>query len=477
MVSFRIFNRDFLVFLYLKYFKKSLFLIDKQLIDKVNEMREKMEIIEATAEYLVDNMTGLTGSAYGVVKPTDLAELVDALTFAKAQQIGVIVIGANTGLSGATLPEHDELLIDLSGWNKILDLDEATGSLTVEAGVTLNQIYDYVEARGYFYPPDPGAKQATIGGNISTNAGGMRAVKYGVTRDFVKALQVVLIDGTVLELGSINQKDSTNYDLKDLIIGSEGTLAIITRATLKVIAQPQVSQSILISFDNLDLAIENVAAILKTGVRPASVEFFEREGLKYAEIYSNQQLFIEDGEAFILLTLDGNLEQVGQEKVLVKNILKNSRTQVDLSEQQAKIAWQLRDNLAAGVQAQTIAEPVDIVVPTSKITETVKYLKAIAEAEKLEIVTFGHAGDGNIHALILKKSLSDQLWQKSLSNYLEKMYHYVNQVGGLASAEHGIGTLKRPYFIKHLDPNLYSLYQKIKFAFDPEGRLNAGKKI
>ncbi|MBS7576805.1 MULTISPECIES: FAD-binding oxidoreductase [unclassified Enterococcus] len=436
-----------------------------------------MEIIEATSDYLVDNMTGLTGSAYGVVKPLSMEELVEALRFAEAQKIGVIVIGANTGLSGATLPENGELLIDLSGWNKIIALDEATGSLTVEAGVTLNQIYDYVEAKGYFYPPDPGAKQATIGGNISTNAGGMRAVKYGVTRDYVKALQVVLIDGTILELGSINQKDSTNYDLKDLIIGSEGTLAIITKATLKVIARPQVSQSILISFDNLDLAIENVAAILKSGVRPASVEFFEREGLKYSEIYSAQQLFIEDGAAFILLTIDGNLEQVEREKEKISSVVNSFREQIELDEAQTIIAWQLRDNLAAGVQAETIAEPVDIVVPTSKITETVKYLKALAKETSLEIVTFGHAGDGNIHALILKKQLSAQLWEASLTNYLEKMYQFVNQIGGLASAEHGIGTLKRPYFIKHLDPNLYALYQRIKFAFDPEGRLNAGKKI
>lgn len=436
-----------------------------------------MKIIEASSEYLIDQMTGIKGSAHGVVKPENLDELIKALEYATDKQLSVIVIGANTGLSGATVPQNGELLIDLSGWQKIIDFDESTLSLTVEAGVTLNQIYDFVESKGYFYPPDPGAKEATIAGNIATNAGGMRAVKYGVTRDYVKALQVVLIDGTVLELGSINQKDSTNYDLKDLLIGSEGTLGIITQATLKVVAKPEAKISILASFATLALAIENVDAILKSGIHPASVEFFEGGGLKYSEKFSELMLPIDYAPAYLLLTLDGLSEIVEKEQKAILKVINNAECVKILNRDESTISWQLRDNLAAGVQDVTIAEPIDIVVPTNRIIDAVGYLNLLGKEFALDVVTFGHAGDGNIHALILKGNLSDEFWNDKLAQYLEKMYQFIAEIGGLASAEHGIGLLKRSYFLKHLDTNLHEMYKRIKVAFDPENRLNPGKKI
>ncbi|MDR1568028.1 MAG: FAD-binding oxidoreductase [Streptococcaceae bacterium] len=436
-----------------------------------------MKIFPAEMHYLIDKMTGLAGEAFGVIKPKDTSELVEALKYAKEHQLNIIVVGANTGLSGGTLPRKRDLIIDLSGWKTILDFDEATRTLSVEAGVTLNQIYDFVEQKGYFYPPDPGAKDATIGGNIATNAGGMRAVKYGVTRDYVKALEVVLIDGTIVTLGSLNQKDSSNYDLKDLLIGSEGTLGIITKAWLKVVEKPAESSSLIASFSEITTAINSVSRILNAGVLPASIEFFENNGLKFAEEYNQRTLSIPDDAAYLLLTLDGDKEDILQAAGAVEEVLSNATSLSRLSSAEATAAWRLRDDIAAAVQAKTIAEPVDIVVPISQISQTLAFLKQKASELKLEIVTFGHAGDGNIHALILRGALSDVHWEQLIVQYLDEMYQFINQIGGLASAEHGIGLMKRPYYLKYLDDNLHQLYQRIKVAFDPEGRLNPGKKI
>ncbi|GAX46618.1 FAD-binding oxidoreductase [Pseudolactococcus reticulitermitis] len=430
--------------------------------------------MEISENYLTNRVTGEIGQATAIYFPRSQADVVAIVQAVRKKQQKLITIGGQTGLSGATFPDDNQVLMSLEKMHQIINLDVETMTLTVEAGVTIAEISEFLAATPYFYAPDPGSKEASIGGNAATNAGGMRAVKYGVTRDNIRAMRVILADGRELKVGSINRKDSSGYDLKDIFIGSEGTLGVITELDLKIQPKPKFSRDILLGFESLTQLSPKVFEILASGLVPAALEFFERDSMAYSE--RALQLAFPDisGQAFLLMTLDGNaVEQLETELTYLASLSDASLILTDAQTRDA--VWQLRGAIVSSVELESIQEPLDVVVPVNKIAPTIIALKQMAIDEGLSAIFFGHAGDGNIHANIIKNDLTDEAWAEKLERYLDKLYAYVAEVGGKPSAEHGIGLLKKTYFQKYIGTSELVAMKALKRAFDPENILNPGK--
>lgn len=430
--------------------------------------------MEISENYLTNRVTGEIGQATAIYFPTSQDDVVELMQAVRKNHQKLITIGGHTGLSGATFPDNNQVLMSLEKMNRILKLDTETMTLTVEAGVTIAEISEFLAETPYFYAPDPGSKEASIGGNAATNAGGMRAVKYGVTRDNIRAMRVILADSRELQVGSINRKDSSGYDLKDIFIGSEGTLGVITELDLKIQPKPKFSRDILLGFESLTQLSPKVFEILASGLVPATLEFFERDSMSYSERALKLDFPDLSGQAFLLITLDGNAEQQLENELDYLASLSDEAL-ILKDEQTRNAVWQLRGAIVSSVELESIQEPLDVVVPVNKIAPTIVALKQMAIAANLSAIFFGHAGDGNIHANIIKNDLTDEEWTEKLEAYLDELYAYVAKVGGKPSAEHGIGLLKKPYFQKYIGTSELVAMKAIKRAFDPENILNPGK--
>ncbi|WP_213016805.1 FAD-binding oxidoreductase [Desemzia sp. RIT 804] len=455
-----------------------------------NELIELKKIISDTDrlfvgkaisdDYIYDEYAGETGSIYAVALPVTKDEIVQLVKFANKVDIPLIARGAGTGLSGATAPVKGELVIDVHLMNKIIELDEETLTLTVEPGVLLGEIQEFIEKKGFFYPPDPGSKHSSIGGNVATNAGGMRAVKYGVTRDYVKELDVVLATGEEMTLGSLNIKSSSGYDLKDLFIGSEGTLGITTLIKLKVIPLPKASLSAIVSFSTLQDATNAVLDILKHGIDPTALEFFEKDGIAISEKQNNLPFPVQNGQAFLLLTLDGDSsESIERRMSLLEETVKNHQLVelLPLTDPAAeKTAWFLRDTLLTAVVNYTEQVTLDEVVPINQLATLYQYTKELEAESGLSMISFGHAGDGNLHTCVARGEIEDQTeWETKRDDVLHKLYAKIGELGGLPSAEHGIGVIKKTYFEAMTASINIDMMRKVKAVFDPDNRLNPTK--
>ena len=430
--------------------------------------------MEISENYLTNRVTGEIGQATAIYFPTSQEDVVELMQAVRKNHQKLITIGGHTGLSGATFPDNNQVLMSLEKMNRIIKLDTETMTLTVEAGVTIAEISEFLAETPYFYAPDPGSKAASIGGNAATNAGGMRAVKYGVTRDNIRAMRVILADSRKLRVGSINRKDSSGYDLKDIFIGSEGTLGVITELDLKIQPKPKFSRDILLGFESLMQLSPKVFEILASGLVPATLEFFERDSMAYSERALQLNFPDLSGQAFLLITLDGNAEQQLENEL--DYLASLSDEALILKDEQTRHAvWQLRGAIVSSVELESIQEPLDVVVPVNQIAPTIIALKQMAIAANLSAIFFGHAGDGNIHSNIIKNDLTDEEWMEKLEAYLDELYAYVAKVGGKPSAEHGIGLLKKPYFQKYIGTSELVAMKAIKRAFDPENILNPGK--
>lgn len=438
-----------------------------------------MEILTTVPEkFLFDDFTKKSGEADLIAFAESTEDIISFITKAKNDNKPIITVGANTGASGATLPLGGEYLLSLEKMNNIIGLDEETMTLTVEAGTTLHQVREFLGNTPYFYAPDPGSKDATLGGNAATNAGGMRAIKYGVTRDNIRGLEVALTNGEIIHVGGLNNKNSSGYDFKDLFIGSEGTLAIITKLQLKILPKPLFERDLLIGFAKLEDLAPVIFTILRSGITPAALEFFDNETMTYSENYTGIKMPVTKGEAFILLTVDGmDNDSLDVEIQQLANLAEQSGA-IDLrvlNIEEKEITWNLRDNMIKGIASITQIEPFDIVVPVNKITDTIIIAKAKALELGLDATFFGHAGDGNIHATVLRGALSDEQWAQTIALYDDIIYGTVASNGGLPSAEHGIGTIKKKYLKNTIEPAHLALMKQIKHTLDPDNILNPGK--
>ncbi len=431
-------------------------------------------------EYSHDELSSERAYPDLVVRVVSAEEVSKVMAYASSHHIAVTPRGAGTGLVGAAVAVEHGIMIDLTLMNHILELDEDNLTLTVEPGVLLMEIAAYVEERGFLYPPDPGEKSATIGGNISTNAGGMRAVKYGVTRDYVRALEVVLADGTILHLGGKVVKNSSGYDLKDMIIGSEGTLAVVTKAVLKLMPLPRKRVSLLIPFPTLAQAIGTVPRIIRSKAIPTAIEFMERDVILDAEQYLGRKFPDNQADAYLLLQFDGNtMEEIASYYDDTAQICLEQGA-IDIliadTEERNEPVWKSRGAFLEAIKSSTSAmDEVDVVVPRNRVHEFVEFAHALPKEIGARIKLFGHAGDGNLHVYVLRDKLSDEEWQKVLDLAMEKMYAKARALDGQVSGEHGIGLAKRSYLKQSLPPEQIALMQRVKKAFDPQGILNPHK--
>ena len=431
-------------------------------------------------DYAHDELGGIEKMPEVLVRVVSTEQVSAIMKYAYERTIPVTVRGSGTGLVGSAVAVEGGILLETTKMNKILNLDKDNLTVTVQPGVLLMELAAFAEENDFLYPPDPGEKSATIGGNISTNAGGMRAVKYGVTRDYVRSLTVVMPNGEVLTLGAAVAKNSSGYSLKDLVIGSEGTLCIITEAVLKLVPLPKVSISLLVPFKDMASAIEAVPKIILSKVIPTAIEYMSRDTILFSEDYLGKKFPDTKNDAYILFTFDGNTdEQIDADLKAVADLcleLGAIDAYIVDTEERKKSVWSARGAFLEAIKASTTEmDECDVVVPVNKIDEFIKFTHSLAKENNVRIPSFGHAGDGNLHIYICKDSLSEEEWQKTLNLCFDSMYQKAEELGGLVSGEHGIGYAKKEYLKKQYGETPIALMQGIKKVFDDKNILNPNK--
>lgn len=437
---------------------------------------------EITEDYCHDELGGAYGKPDIIVFVKSTEEVSAIMKYAYANNIPVVVRGSGTGLVGAAVALYNGIMICTTMMNNILELDEKNLTLTVEPGVLLLEINKYLEDKNLLYPPDPGEKSATIAGNISTNAGGMRAVKYGVTRDYVRELTLVLPNGEITKVGGKTVKDCSGYDLKGLICGSEGTLAIVTEAVLKLVPKPMHSISLLVPFDTLEGAIESVPRIIASRAIPTAIEFMERETILFAEEYNGKKFPDTSYPAYILMTFDGSTKAgVLADYEYVADLVLNELGAKDVfivdTDERNEMVWTARGVFLEAIKGSTTEmDECDVVVPRDKVAAFIKYTYEVSEKYGVRMPSFGHAGDGNLHIYICKDELTDEAFKKVLDDVFNDLYNKAEEFGGKVSGEHGIGYAKREYLVRTLGVK-HEIMKGIKKVFDEKNILNPDKVI
>ena len=399
--------------------------------------------------------------------------------------IPVTTRGAGTGLAGGCTPICGGVVICTMRMNKILSYDLENFAVTVQPGVLLQQLADDALQHGCMYPPDPGEKMATLGGNVSTNAGGMRAVKYGCTRDYVRSLTVVLPTGEITHFGSTVSKTSSGYSLTNLMVGSEGTLGIITEMTLKLIPAPKATISLMAPFEDLDACISTVPKVFMNHFKPQALEFFEKEILISSEEYLGKQVFprqIEgtDVGAYLLMTFDGDSDDELDPIVerAAEMLLEEGALDVLVADTAPKLkdTWAARSSFLEGIEEQTkLLDECDVVVPVNKIADYVRYVNETGDKFDFTVKYFGHAGDGYLHIYTCSNDMELDEFKKQVDMFMSAIYKKAMELGGQISGEHGIGMGKVKYLAEAVGPVNMQLMQGIKKVFDPKMILNPGK--
>ncbi len=414
-----------------------------------------------------------------MLEPDSAETIAEIMRYAHNKGIPVTTRGSGTGLCGGCVALHGGILLSTARLNRVLEIDSNNLTATVESGVILMDFQEMTQKMGFLYAPDPGEKSATIGGNVATNAGGMRAVKYGVTRDHVMGMEVVLPTGELVWLGGKVAKNSSGYSLLNLMIGSEGTLGIITKVIVKLLPLPSRVLTLLVPFPSLEQAIGAVPEIIRSQLMPQAIEFMERDVILSAEKFLGLTFPHKTAPAYLLLRFDGHssaeLETqyeaagdvclgVGAIDVLIANTI----------ERQEGI-WNARGAFLEALKAESPMDEVDIVVPRDEIANFIAYTKELEAEFGVRIRSFGHAGDGNMHVYILQDDLEKTVWKEKMDTVMDLMYKRGKELGGQVSGEHGIGISKKQYLIEDLGDTLIHLQKQIKQAFDPKNILNPGK--
>ncbi len=414
-----------------------------------------------------------------VVKPEDTESVAKILTLASKNKIPVTPRGAGTGLSGGCIPIYGGILLSLEKMNRIIEIDGENFTAVAEPGVSLADLCGEVESRGLYYPLYPGEMTATIGGNVATNAGGMNAVKYGVTRNNVLGLEAVLPSGEIIKTGGEYVKSSTGYDLTQLIAGSEGTLGIITRVILKLTTRPAKREVLFAPFGSLQDAIDTVPEILRLKMVPTGLEFMERRIIEIVEDYLEKEIPYPRFDAFLMLIMDGDSEdEIHDYFAEVEEICRRHGAEEALapgSERAKRRLLDAREKFYHAIKRYAPMDLIDAVVPRREIPAFVRQVKEISAKHGVPVIVYGHAGDGNVHLHPLCVDMSREEWDKKLPLVLEDIYTAGVSLGGAISGEHGIGIDKKPYLPIQVDRPLLELMKKIKQAFDPDNILNPGK--
>jgi glycolate oxidase len=437
---------------------------------------------EQRSAYGHDETEDLNHPPEVVVRPRNTAEVSAVVRLCAAHHIPITPIGGRTGLSGGALAVHGGVGLALDRMDRILDIDERNLQVTVEPGVITQVLQDAVAAKGLYYAPDPSSKgSCTIGGNLAENAGGPRAVKYGVTRDFVLNLEVVLPNGEVIWTGANTLKNATGYDLTRLMVGSEGTLGIITRAVLKLVPLPKHTQLMLVPFSDAVKACEAVSAVFRAGITPSAMEFMERDAIGWTMRFTDglpTQLSTGPA-AYLLIEVDGDhLEVLMQECETILGVVEAHGAGEVLfasSSSEKDALWRLRRSVPVSVKAHSVYKEEDTVVPRFELPKLLQGVKEIGARHGFSSVCYGHAGDGNLHVNIIKGDLSDHYWEHELTHAIREIFQLTVSLGGTLSGEHGIGLVQREYMDIAFNPAQLAVMRAIKDAIDPLGIMNPGK--
>ncbi|MDO3378604.1 FAD-binding oxidoreductase [Geoalkalibacter halelectricus] len=446
----------------------------KEKLGDANVLHEKEDLL--TLGY--DSTPGVHHLPEVVVYPTSSEQVVAAMEIAEREGLPLTPRGSGTGLSGGSVPVKGGMVLCLTRMNRILEIDEENLTATAEAGVITLDLFNAVAAKGLFYPPDPGSQKiSTLGGNVAENAGGLRGLKYGVTRDYVMALKGVLADRSLIATGGKSVKDVAGYGFKDLLVGSEGTLGIITEITVKLIPPPQDKRTILAYFDDVRTAGEAVSRIIAAKIIPSTMEIMDRAVINCVEDYVKIGL-PRQMAALLLIEVDGHPAPVAEEAAGVRKILEEVKAaEIHVArdaEHAAGLAAARRTALSALARVSPTTLLEDATVPRSRLAETFGEIERLREKYQLKVGTFGHAGDGNLHPTVLCDERDHDEMARAHAFYNE-LYEQVLAWGGTVSGEHGIGLAKKEYLARQIGPGGVQVMKRIKQTFDPQGLLNPGK--
>jgi len=455
--------------------------VDSALLEKLRLALDGARVLTSPEDLLVygfDGTAALKAQPGAVVMAQSTAEVAACVKLARQASVPVVTRGSGTGLSGGSVPIPGCLVIALVRMDQILEIDEANLTLKAQAGVITKDIDDAASRVGLFYPPDPGSmKISTIGGNVAENSGGLRGLKYGVTRDYVMGLEVVLPTGEIIWLGNKCVKDVAGYSMKDLFIGSEGTLGIITTVLLKLLPKPKSRRTMLALYDSMEAAAETISAIIAAKIIPCTLEFLDKMTIGCVEDFAKIGLPT-NVEAVVLMETDGHPAAVEEEANLMMDLArKHGAREVKMAADEAegaRLASARRSAFSAlaRVKPTTILE--DVTVPRSTLAGMVKFINAVAAKHQLMIGTFGHMGDGNLHPTFLTDERNtEEMHRVELA--LDEIVEETLRLGGTVTGEHGVGLAKKQFLRRQLGEGSYALMRTVKQALDPMGLLNPGK--
>lgn len=457
---------------------------DRKIVDKLISICGENQVFTESDDkepYSRDETLNQKFAPAAVVKPADTTQVSEIMRLASRENIPVTPRGAGTGLSGGALPVRGGILLSLERMNRILEIDEANLTVTAQPAVITGQLQQAVEEKGLFYPPDPASLEScSIGGNVAENAGGPRAFKYGVTRHYLIGMELVWPDSSISRLGGKTIKNVTGYDLMQLLCGSEGTLGIVTETTLRLLPKPKLRVDLLLPFHSIEAAVEASTAVLREGIVPAAMEFMERKAVLASEAFLEKRSPFREAEAHLLIQLDGNdREQLRREYESIGEVAsKHEAMDVLVAEDRPTQdrLWKIRRALSEALtQRSPVREREDVVVPRAAIPDLFRAMAGIQKKHGVEIVSFGHIGDGNIHVNILRESMDQQTWEETLPGMLDDLFAAVLKLGGTISGEHGIGWVKKRFLPKAVDPAALEVMRALKRTVDPNGILNPGK--
>ncbi len=436
---------------------------------------------EALEPYAHDETVGLRAEPEVVVRVTSALQVSEVLKLAQRKRVPVTPRGAGYGLSGGAVPVHGGIVLSLEKMNRILEIDRENLMVTVEPGVITGEIHRAVEAEGLFYPPDPASLDScSIGGNIAEGAGGPRAVKYGTTKDYVCGLEAVLPSGEIITCGGKLVKNVTGYNLIQLLIGSEGTLAVVTKIVLRLLPLPKVRLDLLVPYDDFQAAADTVSTIIAHRILPATIEFMERDSVLAVERLLGKTVPHDDAAAHLLIQLDGNSPEAvdADFQVVGELCLEHGARDVLVARDQRNRdrLWEARRMIIDALKHESpVNHMEDVVVPRAEIPRLLRGMKEIAARHAVRIICFGHAGDGNVHVNVLKDDIPDERWEQLVPAVREEIYRLALSLGGTLTGEHGVGATRGQYITLALDPAQIALMRRIKEAFDPLCILNPGK--
>lgn len=435
---------------------------------------------EKLKDYGKDHTEDLVFPPELVLIPANTEEVAQIVKICNQHRIPLTSRGAGTGLSGGCLPVYGGVVISFEKMNRIIDIDSVNYQATLEPGVINEQLQLAVQEKGMFYPPDPASKgSCTIGGNVAHSSGGPRCVKYGTTRDYILNLEVVLSNGDIIWTGANVLKNSTGYNLTQLMVGSEGTLGIITKIVVKLIPYPPYRSLMMATFGDATKACACVSAIFNAGVQPSAIEFMDRKGVKLSIEYQNIAFEQKDENAYLLIEVDSFSEDnlMPQCEKIYEVLEQHEVMDVLLAEDHETIEkfWKIRRSIGEVVKRKSIYKEEDTVVTRSYLPVLYQFIEKLSETYGFETVCYGHAGDGNLHVNILKQDLSEEVWQNQLPKAITEIFKTCKSLGGTISGEHGIGLVQKTYMPIVMQEAHFNLMRGIKSSFDPNGIFNPGK--